>query len=99
MPIRKYSDNERRARYTSSVNPGASRYADGVKQYEDESRLQHPCTAALSFALLFAVPLLARDSTDIIIMKNGDRLTGEVKGLDAGCALREHELHPGHLVA
>jgi len=40
--------------------------------------------AALSFAFLVAVPLLARDSTDIIVMKNGDRLTGEVKGLDEG---------------
>ncbi len=40
--------------------------------------------ATLSFALLFAAPLLARDNTDVIVMKNGDRLTGEVKGLDAG---------------
>ena len=35
-------------------------------------------------AVFLAYPLLARDSTDIVIMKNGDRLTGEVKGLDAG---------------
>jgi Protein of unknown function, DUF481 len=42
-------------------------------------------TAVLSLAfLLFAVPVLARDKTDIVVMKNGDRLTGEVKGLDAG---------------
>jgi hypothetical protein len=41
-------------------------------------------TVVFSLAILFASPLFARDSTDIIIMKNGDRLTGEVKGLDAG---------------
>jgi hypothetical protein len=39
----------------------------------------------LSCALvLAAAPLFARDSTDIVIMKNGDRLTGQVKGLAAG---------------
>ena len=41
-------------------------------------------TIVFSLAILLASPLFARDSTDIIIMKNGDRLTGEVKGLDAG---------------
>src|SRR5271166_6176429 len=42
-------------------------------------------TIASSIVLLLAaVPLLARDSTDVIVMKNGDHLTGEVKGLDAG---------------
>jgi len=38
----------------------------------------------LSFTVLFAVPLLARDKTDVLVMKNGDRMTCEVKGLDAG---------------
>jgi Protein of unknown function, DUF481 len=37
-----------------------------------------------ALAIFLASPLFARDSTDIIVMKNGDRLTGEVKGLDAG---------------
>jgi len=41
-------------------------------------------TVILSFAVLFAVPLLARDKTDVLVMKNGDRMTCEVKGLDAG---------------
>lgn len=37
-------------------------------------------------AVLFLVtaPLLARDKTDVLIMKNGDRMTCEVKGLDGG---------------
>jgi hypothetical protein len=34
--------------------------------------------------LLMIAPVLARDSTDVIIMKNGDHLTGEIKGLDSG---------------
>ena len=34
--------------------------------------------------LLFAVILHARDKTDVLVMTNGDRLTCEVKGLDAG---------------
>ena len=29
-------------------------------------------------------PLLARDSTDVIVMKNGDHLTGEIKGMSQG---------------
>jgi hypothetical protein len=38
----------------------------------------------LSFALLLSLPLLAREKTDVLVMKNGDRLTGEIKGLDEG---------------
>jgi Protein of unknown function, DUF481 len=38
----------------------------------------------LLVAIFFATPLFARNKTDIIVMKNGDRLTGEIKGLDAG---------------
>jgi hypothetical protein len=34
-------------------------------------------------ALFLAAPLLARDKSDVIIMKNGDRITCEIKGLDA----------------
>lgn len=37
----------------------------------------------LTLALLFAVSLHARDKTDVIVMTNGDRMTCEVKGLDA----------------
>src|ERR1700755_3585635 len=38
----------------------------------------------LSCALLVATPVFARESTDVIVMKNGDHLTGEIKGLNAG---------------
>src|SRR5271167_1410013 len=38
----------------------------------------------LCFALFFAAPLFARESTDVIVMKNGDRITCEVKGLSGG---------------
>jgi putative salt-induced outer membrane protein YdiY len=34
--------------------------------------------------LLFSVPLFAQKNTDVIVMKNGDRLTCEIKGLSAG---------------
>ena len=34
--------------------------------------------------LLMVAPVLARDSTDVIVMKNGDHLTGEIKGMSQG---------------
>jgi hypothetical protein len=41
-------------------------------------------TLILSSALLVATPLFARENTDVLVMKNGDRMTCQVKGLDAG---------------
>src|SRR6478672_8462005 len=38
----------------------------------------------LTLVLLFAIPLYARDKTDVMVMTNGDRLTCEVKGLEGG---------------
>ena len=38
----------------------------------------------LSCVSLLAAPLFARESTDVIIMKNGDHRTGEIKGLNVG---------------
>jgi hypothetical protein len=38
----------------------------------------------ISFALLLVTaPLFARDKTDVLVMNNGDRVTCEIKGLDA----------------
>jgi hypothetical protein len=34
--------------------------------------------------LLFCAPLAAREKTDVIIMKNGDHLTGQIRGLNGG---------------
>jgi hypothetical protein len=34
--------------------------------------------------LLFSMPLLAREKSDVIVMKNGDRFTCEITGLSAG---------------
>ena len=34
--------------------------------------------------LFLALPLFGRENTDVIFMQNGDRMTGQVKGLDAG---------------
>jgi len=36
------------------------------------------------FTQLHPAPAAARDKTDVVIMRNGDRLTGEVKGLEYG---------------
>lgn len=38
----------------------------------------------LTISLVLASPLCAREKTDVMVMTNGDRLTCEVKGLDAG---------------
>jgi putative salt-induced outer membrane protein YdiY len=38
----------------------------------------------LCSALLFSVPLFAQKKTDVIVMKNGDRFTCEIKSLGAG---------------
>ncbi len=40
--------------------------------------------AVLTIALFFPASLPAREKTDVIVMNNGDRMTCEVKGLDAG---------------
>jgi hypothetical protein len=34
--------------------------------------------------LILAAPVFAREKTDVLVMKNGDHMTCEVKGLDAG---------------
>jgi Protein of unknown function, DUF481 len=56
---------------------------------EDESAMRtkpvvSKLIVALGFLLFATTPLFARESTDVIIMKNGDHLTGEIKGLKAG---------------
>jgi hypothetical protein len=38
----------------------------------------------LCFSLLLAAPLVARESTDVIVMKNGDHITCEIKGFSQG---------------
>jgi hypothetical protein len=38
----------------------------------------------LNVLLCLSLPLLARNKTDVLVMKNGDRMTCAVKGLDAG---------------
>ena len=38
----------------------------------------------LSVVLAMTSPLFAQDKTDVMVMKNGDRMTCQIKGLDAG---------------
>ncbi len=45
--------------------------------------MKMPCVVVCC-AFLLTAPLFARESTDVIVMKNGDHLTGEIKGLNAG---------------
>src|SRR5260370_26822788 len=40
--------------------------------------------AILCSDLLLALPLLARESNDVIVMRNGDHLTGQIKALNGG---------------
>src|SRR6516164_11403344 len=40
--------------------------------------------ARILLLFLLVAPVMARDSTDVIVMKNGDHLTGEIKGLNQG---------------
>lgn len=40
--------------------------------------------AVVCYSFLLTMPLYARDNTDVIVMKNGDHLTGQIKGLSAG---------------
>jgi hypothetical protein len=40
--------------------------------------------AVIIGCLLMVAPVLARESTDVIVMKNGDHLTGEIKGMSQG---------------
>ena len=37
-----------------------------------------------SFVILLAAPLLSREKSDVIILDNSDRLTGEIKSLRSG---------------
>ena len=40
--------------------------------------------AVMCCLFLWIAPAMARESTDVIVMKNGDHLTGEIKGLNQG---------------
>ena len=44
---------------------------------------------------LISVPVLARENTDVIVMKNGDRMTGQIKGFNAGVLYLELEYVDG----
>ena len=44
----------------------------------------HIRAAILCCNLLLALPLFARENTDVIVMRNGDHLTGEIKALNGG---------------
>ena len=60
-----------------------------VSELASQSGALKPATMKIrriifSFALLLSLPLFAREKTDVIVMKNGDHLTCEIRGLSAG---------------
>jgi biotin carboxyl carrier protein len=71
---------------TRSSGSGEIRMKRGVPM-KPKHRSRHElrvlifCSALLFF---FDAPLLARDNSDVMVMKNGDRMTCQIKGLDAG---------------
>ena len=43
------------------------------------------------FAIILPIPLFPRTKTDVVVMKNGDHLTGEIKGLNEGALYLDME--------
>ena len=66
------------------VNASARALWDGGVSKCETGRSGMNLRAVIIGCLLLVAPLLARDSTDVIVMKNGDHLTGEIKGLSQG---------------
>jgi hypothetical protein len=50
----------------------------------EDNQIMKIRTFLLFCIIPFASPLYAREKSDVIVMNNGDRLTGEIKGLGAG---------------
>jgi len=78
-------------RYANQLDAGVGfRDAGGLRQryagheVGDRTFMSLLVRIILGAALLLAAPLIARDHTDLIVMFNGDRITGEIKGLNPG---------------
>ncbi len=67
----------------SYTTPAAANAPGGVWKLDRGKSGMNIRTVVISCLLLVA-PLLARESTDVIVMKNGDHLTGEIKSLSGG---------------
>ena len=74
-----YSSTVRCARVDDSSGVGLPKAVRGDLAYA-----MKPPVIIFTFILLFRAPLFARNNTDVIVMKNGDRMTCEIKGLSAG---------------
>ena len=65
------------------MEPRSHRYlTEGNSQRLDP--IMNIRVVVLISALVLTSPLFARTNTDVLVMKNGDRMTCQVKGLDAG---------------
>jgi hypothetical protein len=56
----------------------------GGQKRDGDRRTMNIRSIILSSTLLFSLPVFAQKSQDVIVMKNGDRFTCEIKGLSAG---------------
>src|SRR5277367_2886478 len=59
-------------------------YCDGGTKRVKTTSFLSKQRVLLSCVLFLATPAFARESNDVVVMKNGDHLTGEIKGLEAG---------------
>ena len=71
-------------RQSKSYTTPAAVYVPGGVWKLDRGRSGMKLRAVVIWCLFLVAPLLARESTDVIVMKNGDHLTGEIKGLNQG---------------
>jgi hypothetical protein len=67
-----------------------------AKSSMERKRVMTIRATILSFVLLFPLPLFAQGSNDIIVMKNGDKFTCEIKGLSTGVLSSQAELRGWH---
>lgn len=81
-----YSVSLQPVRYDYAVRVNSSQHPHPflTRGRLEQSRPEMDLRAGIVFLLLCAVPGFARESTDVIVMKNGDHLTGEIKGLNQG---------------
>ena len=56
-----------------------------------KTKLSKSRAIILSVAIILPIPLFPRTKTDVVVMKNGDHLTGEIKGLNEGALYLDME--------
>jgi hypothetical protein len=78
--LKNCTQNLRRALWSRRIWAGLRE----AKSSMEHGRAMTIRATIFSFVLLFPLPLFAQGSNDIIVMKNGDKFTCEIKGLSTG---------------